>query len=494
MVRGLSAVLLVALLGGCYDLRSSDGGGMTAFEPPRRYDPADVAVPDGYRVELVAHGLTFPTAVTFDGRGGVHVVEAGYAYGEAFLTPRLLRIEPDGSAVEIARGDERFGPWTGVDWRDGAFYVTEGGEVGGGRITRIEPDGAQRVLVADLPSRGDHHTNGGVFGPDGWLYFSVGTATNSAVVGVDNWHFGWLKRFPDFHDTPCRDLRLAGVDYTSPDPAGGGAVTTGAFKPFGEASRPGEVVRGAIPCNGAVFRIRPEGGPIDLVAWGFRNPFGLAFSQEGELYVTENSYDRRGSRPLFGAGDLLWRVERGAWYGWPDFHGNVPVDAGDRFDPPDADRPVRVLAELPGEPPRPAARLAVHSSSNGFDFSRDPAFGHVGQAFVAQFGDQSPTVGKVWEPVGYRVVRVDPGTGTVQDFAVNRALPPGPASWTGGGGLERPVAARFDPEGRALYIVDFGVMTMSEEDGSQPRPGTGALWRVVREDRKVAGGAGEAAP
>src|SRR3712207_7832861 len=53
-----------------------------------------------------------------------------------------------------------------------------------------------------------------------------------------------------------------------------------------------------------------------------------------------------------------------------------------------------VLAHHPNQPPRPAAVLGVHSSSNGLDFSRSTAFGHVGQAFIAEFGDQAPDTGK----------------------------------------------------------------------------------------------------
>jgi hypothetical protein len=131
-------------------------------------------------------------------------------------------------------------------------------------------------------------------------------------------------------------------------------------------------------------------------------------------------------------------------------------------------------------PPRPAALLAVHSSSNGFDFSRSPTFGYVGEAFVAQFGDQAPVVGKVLAPVGYKVVRVNVATGVSEDFARNRGGQ-GPASRLGGGGLERPIAARFDPSGRALYVVDFGIMTMSEH-GARPRMGTGVLWRIERSE------------
>lgn len=130
-------------------------------------------------------------------------------------------------------------------------------------------------------------------------------------------------------------------------------------------------------------------------------------------------------------------------------------------------------------PPRPAALLGVHSSSNGMDFSRSDLFGYVGEVFIAQFGALASEVGKVLAPVGYKVIRVDVETGVVHDFAVNRD-PRGPASKVGGGGLERPVAVRFDPSGKSLYIVDFGVMTVSEE-GPEPRLETGVLWRVTRE-------------
>src|SRR3546814_1729707 len=73
----------------------------------------------------------------------------------------------------------------------------------------------------------------------------------------------------------------------------------------------------------------------------------------------------------------------------------------------------------------------------------------------------------------------DVATGVVHDFAVNRGELQGPASWGNHGGLERPVAVRFDPAGTALYVVDFGVLT-SDERGNYPRPGTGAVWRITR--------------
>ncbi len=476
----LSAAVLAALvLAGCFPFLPSQGGGQTTFEPPRELDPADVALPAGYRIEVVASGLTFPTGVAFDDEGRVFVLEAGYSYGEVFTTPRLLRLEDDGEFSVVAAGQNP--PWNGIVFAEGAFYVAAG-TVDGGQLLRIEPDGAITTLLDDLPSRGDHHTNGPV-ASGGWLYFGQGTATNSAVVGADNADFGWLLRHPEVHDVPCEDLTLIGRNFRSSDPLSeaGDRAVTGAFVPFGTPTEAGQVVRGQLPCNGAVMRVRTDGSGLELVAWGFRNPFGLAFSPDGELYVSDNQYDLRGSRPVFGTGDLLWRVTPGTWYGWPDFHAERPLTDDDHFRPPGEPAPGSVLERHPQIPPAPVARLGVHSSSNGLDVSRSPDFGHVGDVFIAQFGDLAPVAGKVLAPVGFRVVRVEPASGVVHDFAVNRGGEHGPASRLGTRGLERPVAARFDPDGSALYVVDFGVVTVG--DAPEPRLGTGVLWRIVRSEQ-----------
>lgn len=477
----LAFMVAVATTGGCYFIRPSNGGGQTNFSPPREVHASDVAVPAGYKIEVVATGLTFPTGVTFDDAGGVYVVESGYSYGEVWTVPRLLKIIGDGSTQEIARGP-RNGPWTGVIYSKGNFYIAEGGQLEGGRILRVTPDGEISSLIDNLPGRGDHHTNGPVIGADGRIYFAQGTATNSGVVGEDNAKFGWLKRFPQFHDVPCQDVTLTGQNFDTPDvlnKESKARVTTGAFSPFGTPTAAGQVINGRLPCNGAVMSIHPDGTGLELVAWGFRNPFGLAFAPDGQLYVTENGYDDRGSRPIWGAADHLWRVTRGTWYGWPDYSGNLPLTRED-FDPPGGPPPRPLLQKHPNTPPRPTAILGVHASSNGLDFSRSAGFGHVGQAFIAEFGDQSPDTGKSLYPVGFRVLRVDVTNGRIEEFAVNKGGENGPASKLGSAGLERPLAVRFDPSGNALYVVDFGVMLM-DSTGSKPKQGTGVLWKITRQ-------------
>ncbi|MBI5644450.1 MAG: PQQ-dependent sugar dehydrogenase [Deltaproteobacteria bacterium] len=477
------AAFMAAGIQGCYNLRGSSGGGQTEFQRPRIVNSADIALHEGYKIEVVATGLTFPSGIAFDGKGRAFVVESGYSYGEMWTTPRLLRLE-DGRGVAVITEGGKNGPWTGAAFHNGNFYVAEGGALEGGRILRISPEGHTTVLVDNLPSRGDYHTNGPVIGPDGMLYFGQGAATNSAVVGEDNFKSGWARRFPGLHDTPCQDITLTGVNYESKDfskPDSKETVSTGAYSPFGTSTKPGQAVKGGVPCNGAVMRLPIDGGKPELVAWGFRDPSGLAFSPEGRLYVADNRYDERGSRPVFGAADLLWEVKPGSWYGWPDFNGNSPLNEHDHYKPPGKERPSLLLSKEPAAPPEPAAIFPVHSSPGGFDFSRSEEFGFEGEAFVAEFGDGAPDTGKVLAPVGFKVVRVNIKSGNTEEFAANKGEMNGPASWLKKGGLERPVAARFNPDGTALYVVDFGVI-LHDREGPKPVTGTGAVWRITKKN------------
>jgi hypothetical protein len=473
----VSLVCVLALTSGCYVMRPSSGGGKTTFVAPREADPADVALPEGYKIEVVAQNLTFPTGVTFDESGALYVVESGYCYGEVVTTPKLLRVDEKGAVTQVAAGATN-GPWTGVTFHDGAFYISEGGVAEGGKILRVSKSGEIRAIVDGMPSFGDHHTDAPIV-QNGWIYFGQGTASNSGIVGEDNAKFGWLKRHPEFHDIPARNITLIGEAYKTRDALSTNGskkeTWTRAFASYGsDATTP--TIRGQLKASGAIYRVKPDGSDLQLVAWGFRNPFSLAFGPDGELYATDNGYDERGSRPIWGAPDLLWRVRLNTWYGWPDFSGDEPVSSG-RFTKPFGKRPKPLLAKHPNIPPAPVAKFPVHSSADGIDFSRQEKFGHVGQAFVALFGDQSTDVGKVLHPVGFQVVRVNVTNGVSEIFATNKKET-GPASKIKTNGLERPVSVKFNPTGDALYVVDFGVLL--EQGGAKPQTGTGVIWKITR--------------
>jgi glucose/arabinose dehydrogenase len=427
---------------------------------------------------MVSNGLTFPSALTFDDKGQLYVIEAGYSYGEIFTVPKLLRVEANGATTEIAHGGKN-GPWTAVDFYKGDFYISEGGTLEGGKILKVSMDGKITTLVDGLPGYGDHHTDGAIV-KDGYVYFGQGTATNSAVVGKDNFGFGWLARKKDFHDIPCEDVTLAGENYETENVLSEDKeiVKTGAYVPYGTATTKGQVIKGALPCSGAVMRMPVSGGPLELVAWGFRNPYGLAFSSDGRLFVTDNGYDTRGSRPVFGAGDLLWAVKEKTWYGWPDYSGLDSL-SGENFRARSI-MPKSVLLKDPGPPQKPVAIFDVHSSANGIAFSTSNKFGYAGDAFIALFGDMSPNVGTIYGPVGFKVVRVNVVTSDMADFAVNKGTVNGPASTLKSGGLERPVAVKFTKDGSAMYVVDFGVLEMPKE-GPAPKKATGVIWKITKQ-------------
>lgn len=451
------------------------------FTPERTYKTDGIKVPNGYKIELVTKELTYPTAVTFDEQGNVYVIEAGYAYKPKTTKARLLKIKADGSRETIFEAET--GPWTGLTFYEGNFYVAEGAFEGkSGKVRKISKEGNSIIIYEGLPTLGDHYTGELEVGPDGYLYFGNGTATNSAVVGKDNWKMGWMSDGGnrDFHDTPCRDIILRGKNYTTDNPLTAGAddkATTGAYVPFGEATIDGQIIRGEVPCSGALYKMRPDGSDFQLIAWGFRNPYGLAFSPDGQLYTTENGFDARGSRPVENSLDHLWKVEQNTWYGFPDYSGGVLL-SDKSFVRLGEENAALLLKEYPQQPPKPVALFGIHSSSNGFDFSRSAAFGHKGKAFVAQFGDMSPITGSTSSPVGFKVVSVDVETGEVLDFVQNKKI--GPASSADGGGLERPVSVSFSPDGNALYIVDFGNMVISPL-GPDPETNSGAIWKITKQ-------------
>jgi glucose/arabinose dehydrogenase len=451
VVGAVGVIAPIATAVGCFTQRTQS----RAHEARTTYD---VDTPPGYRVELVADKLTFPTGVAFGDRGDIYVVEAGYTSDERVTRPRIVLVGPGGTTRELATGDGA--PWSGIAYHDGALFVAHGGVATGGRIVRYDVYGdtitGSHVLVDKLPSFGDHHTNGPVVSRDGWVYFAQGTATNSGVVGVDNFDVGWLRRNATFHDVPCEDITLSGFNFTSPNPLTeeDDVVTTGAFMPFNTPSQRGQLIKGTLPCTGAIMRVRARGGRLELVAWGFRNPFGLAFDPDDTLFVTENSYDRRGSRPIAGGADALWRVDRDTWYGWPDYSKGRPLTS--RLN---GELRGFLLARHPNEPPLPAGIFPAQASAEGLDFSRNAVFGYAGWAFVA----------------GRSLVRMDPRTGDVVEFARTRRSKAETRR-----GFERPVAARFDRTGTALYVVDFGVVRMTEH-GPSPEPETGRLWRIVKD-------------
>lgn len=128
------------------------------------------------------------------------------------------------------------------------------------------------ILQGIVASR--NHDGGRIaFGPDGYLYVTTGDASNSALA----------------------------QDTKSP--------------------------------NGKILRVTDDGGiPADnpfgnaVYSYGHRNPQGLAWDADGNLWATEH-----GRSGLSSGYDEVNRTEKGKNYGWPNYEGN---EVGEGITPP----------------------------------------------------------------------------------------------------------------------------------------------------------------
>jgi glucose/arabinose dehydrogenase len=447
----VAAAATVVLTGWLSEVSAADKGNAACPGEEVFYDPGraqDVIVPRGFRVEVFAKDLNFPTAIAFEGSRAnfkVHVLESGTglpgrcnnnelsAFGSKFsasnpFTPDLLTFSPSGQRIGAPLGKptgptggfQPDGPAIGLAFQrnfgGGTLFASDSNQ--GARGAPGEGNNTSRIVVVDsrtgsvtpfisgLPT-GDHPTEQLVVkGP--WIYWSQGSATNSGVTGHDNGAGGAQ------HDIACQDVTLSQNTWNSGDGhrtsgySNHGVARPGArVKAFEDATKPGM-------CTGAILRARiAASSPADTIepySWGYRNPFGLRFSPlnhplQGQLLVSENGEDERGARPTNNAPDRL-AVARQNSDGTPDFHGwpdrfgylestqsvfNPIGTSGD--DNADAMKGKPVLPVFASPPQPPVAPLALQPADVavvGLDFAPSRFVGGVvrsGAALVSREGD-----------------------------------------------------------------------------------------------------------
>jgi glucose/arabinose dehydrogenase len=255
----------------------------------------------------------------------------------------------------------------------------------GGTITLLsDRDGdlvaeSRRDVATGLPSDGLNGNQQPAIGPDGWIYFGQGARTNAGV------------------------------------PSGGGPADG--------------------PENGAVLRVRPDGGGREVVARGLRNAFDLAFTASGELFATDNGPDPSGPGPVAGALDELDAIVSGEDYGWPALNGFPPEGSGTVG---------------------PVATFSPSTSTDGLAIVPPGTLcGNEGDLVAAQFGSfTNPAIGR-------RLVLID--------FKAPHAVTVTPIAT----GFGRPLDVVVGPDGD-LWVADFSNAFFS--------PSSASIWHLARAD------------
>ena len=477
-------------------------------------DRSVLRYPSGFTMKPFIRGLSAPTAIAWDQDGSLLVAEGGNYDQE----PRIIGFKKDGTKFSVYETPpfplnlrprfRMYGPIGGMLVYQGRIYVSHRDENGNGRITALDRQGRHATIVANLPARGDISVTDLAINPRlGRLYFGVGAATNSGVVGTDNWE--WVRDMPQVHDQSWPRVHLRGYRFDSPNPFSGlfgpgDIAVTAPFQAF-NVSNETEVDGTDLP-NAAVFSCSPTGGDVRVEAHGIRYPRGIA-SNGFFFYFTNEGMALRGTRPVKNDPDALLQLfGGGTWYGWPDYTTDLQPVWNDRFQPPpemisntgykrvlfvmdqqqtNAD-PRNQQKNIQLQDPNPDTLVrgvfAPLSGAAKLTFPPDsfprPFRGH---ALVCLSGDRAPfdTSGRpIVGPIGYKVVSVDVDTKQVSDFIRNTAGGPGSRIDPRNQDLlERPIDVKFGPDGN-LYLLDGGRMQV--RDGrDQWESGTGKILILV---------------
>lgn len=473
-----------------------------------------IQLPEGYEIEKVADGLTYPTSVAWDDQGTLYVAEAGGTFeDEPGVEARILRVE-NGTATEVINLTGKVYPAiSGMTWHNGAFYITHREMDLSGAVSKVTMDGEVTQLIGGIvDSKSDHQPNDIRVGTDGRMYVCVGIGGNSGYM--DQNVMASVKRSPDGHPTVAQDIVLTGVNIEIPNYLKNSpeSILTGAFVPFGTVTEPGQVIKGRNKCGGSILVFDPEDAEATVkpYAWGFRNTIGIAWNQAGEMFAAINGYDNGPGRPIKDVYDGTYRVKEGAWYGWPDFTANFDPVTDPRYRPTTMtiapafigdkrlDRKLHFLIDHKAsnlKQPDKSLILGLHevnSSPSKPDMAPASWEEYADHLFVPEFGDfewfTNPARDK---SAGSRISVIDTnsrGQQKVQPFIQNEE--PAPASQLGkrGEGIERPYDVKFGPDG-AMYIVDFCSLRVNLDRIAQDGEGhfpvdfhkeTGMIWKVTQ--------------
>lgn len=501
----LPVVLIGLLVGGCVP-------SPILLRPEQRtiVDRSIVEYPADYDLQLFATGLTAPTAITFDADGRLYLAEGGLNGAD----PHIFGFDPDGNRFDIypigrrvpifKPGFRIYGPVGGLAvWQD-RIYVSHRDANGRGMITAFDRSGQHETIVGDLPAQGEYSLTDMAINPvNERLYFGLGSATNSGVVGLDDFSTGWVQQYPHFHDIPFVNYRLTPARFTTRNPRGGlfggpEIAVTSAFQPFGMAALRAPKSTVDRP-TAAIYSVALSGGGLKVEAHGIRYPRGLAFNEFANLYATNQGMELRGTRPVKDDPDAVLRIVSGTWYGWPDYSTTLEEITAPRYQ---ADLAMLIKTGYPElsflidhdasnllQPSRYRKELlrGVFPSLSGaskMDFvTSQGAFSqYAGQVIVALWGDRAPfaTSGqKLLGPVGRKLVRVDVEKKTTEDFIRNtRSTGTNYRGSAARFALQRPIDVKFDLSSSALYIVDMGQVQI--KDGREsPVVGTGKILRLI---------------
>ncbi|KMT22712.1 hypothetical protein [Clostridium cylindrosporum] len=382
-----------------------------------------VKVLKGYKSSVAVKGLKNPSSICFDESGNMYIGENEGSKGKVSI------YTTKGEYREIIKGLNS--PIGYVKMEKGVLYISHKG-----KVSKYK-DGKLTDVVNNLPSHGDYSNNGVSIGYDEMIYIAQGSATNSGVVGLDNYERGWLRDNPYLHDIPSTEMVLKGNNFKTLNPFTedkNDVASTNGFLPFNTPARINDHVKGSEISNASIIRANKDGSYVEMFAFGIRNPKNMINLSDGSVLVTVQGMENRGSRPIANGKDYIYKLGKGEYAGWPDFEGGEEV-TNRKFRVEGKNQPLPLTYYVKGEVAKPLITFGESGRIGYMDISKDEDFGFKGQLLVpfAKGGKEAA-----------KILVVNPKDKSTQELIVNV---------NGGETLKNPSQCIFSPIG-GLYILE----------------------------------------
>ena len=233
----------------------------------RDQDPDDVGhiqIPQGFEIDVIQHSDHGRSWISMSLDDHARLLLGREKDGIARLTirtdqPNLLE-EIDGSLQGVH----------GLLWTPDGLFASASDSQALFRLRDMNADGTYddvRLLRTIPGGRGDHGRNDLTKGPDGWLYLICGDSVDPPD--------GFESRVPSTAE-------------------------------FGKERR---------PLGGHVVRTDADGSTWEIVASGLRNPYGIDFNRDGEMFTYDADSERHVGLPWYRP-TRMNHIVFGADYGW----------------------------------------------------------------------------------------------------------------------------------------------------------------------------------
>lgn len=188
------------------------------------------------------------------------------------------------------------------------FFVTND------KLMECDIDGKKvNVILDKIPSEGRCICRNLII-KDSHLLLSIGAATNSGIADKEDYND---YKVP--YDKSPINITLNGVNL--------GENKTGAFVPYGNSTKQGEKIKAENLGNASIVDIDLNNKKTSLYACGIRNITGWDLDSEDNLIGIVGGMENVGDRPVQRDSDYIYKIDKGAWYGWPDFSGGDPISS-----------------------------------------------------------------------------------------------------------------------------------------------------------------------